>query len=333
CNAPAQAGIKLVLDTRLKELIDWRKTALDWTDPEGVHSMRVASRRLRSALRDFQPYLPRQSFNSEAKQLKGIADALGKVRDSDVAILALDEIEKHTPAAHSAALKQFVEKRKKLREQPRKELKAVLAKGELKKVESDFAASLDGATASAERRKRRNPEHTFATMSQAIILDRLKEFEKRSDGLFRPFDVEALHDLRIAAKRLRYAIELLGACFSHSISIHAKRAARIQTALGDLHDCDSWIETLGKEIVLARKEKSEEQVTALMWLLNHFTRLRTKHLQRAFARWREWETHDSSGKLRSVLAREENVVVAQKTGPQPESQLEVPAGEQIRQGL
>lgn len=320
CKAPAPAGIKLVLDTRFKELLDWRKAALDWSDPEGVHSMRVASRRLRSALRDFQPYLPKQSFNSELKQFKSIADALGVVRDSDVEIQALEQIEKHRSAAQFAALKQFVEKRKKLREQPRKLLQAALAKGELKKLETDFTVALDTATAPAVRRRKRNTEHTFATLSQAIILDRLKEFEKRSDGLFSPFDVEALHDLRIAAKRLRYAIELLGPCFSHSISVHAKRAARIQTALGDLHDCDSWIETLGKEIVLARKEKSEEQVTALMWLLNHFIRLRTKHLQRAFARWREWEAHDSSGKLRSVLAPQENAVAEteQKAAPHAE---------------
>lgn len=332
CGAPAPTGIKLVLETRFKELIEWRKTALDWTDPEGVHSMRVASRRLRSALRDFVPYLPKQSFNSELKQLKNIADALGEVRDSDVAILALEGIEKHTPAAVSAAFKQFVEKRKKLREQPRKKLKAVLAKGQLKKLESDFTTALDEATAPAERKKKRNTEHTFVTMSQAIILDRLKEFEKRTDGLFKPLDVEALHDLRIAAKRLRYAIESFGPCFPRSISVHAKRAARIQTALGDLHDCDSWIESIGEEIAVARREKSEEQLTALMWLLNHFTKLRTKHLRRAFARWREWEAHDSSAKLRSALAPEEHVV-EQKPQAQPESQLELPAGEQMRQGL
>jgi len=332
-SAPAPAGIKLVLDTRFQELVNWREAALDWTDPEGVHSMRVASRRLRSALRDFLPYLPKQSFNSELKHLKSVADALGEVRDSDVSIQALQELDKHTPAAHAAPLKQFVEKRKQLREQPRKKLTTVLAKGELKKLESDFPAAVADATATAGRRKKRTTQHTFATMAQAIIFDRLKEFEKRSDGLFRPFDVEALHDLRIAAKRLRYAIELFGPCFSHSIAVHAKRAARIQTALGDLHDCDSWIETIGKEIALARKEKSEEHVTALMWLMNHFIKLRTKHLQRAFARWREWEKHDSSGKLRSAIADQEKVVVEQETEPQPESQLELPAGEQIRQAL
>src|SRR5918996_1339861 len=87
CDAPATAGIKLVLVTRFGELQSWCDAALDWTDPEGVHSMRVASRRLRSALRDFLPYVRKRNLTSIQKQMKSIADALGEVRDLDVAIM------------------------------------------------------------------------------------------------------------------------------------------------------------------------------------------------------------------------------------------------------
>src|SRR5215212_12102701 len=121
CNAPAPAGMKLVLVTRFAELQAWREAALDWSDPEGVHSMRVASRRLRSALRDFMPYLRKRSFNSTVKQLRMIAAALGEVRDQDVAIRALEEIAKHAPPAVSVALQQFIETRKEVREQAREE--------------------------------------------------------------------------------------------------------------------------------------------------------------------------------------------------------------------
>ena len=97
CNAPVTEGIRLVFTTRVNELLGWRKAALDWSDPEGVHSMRVASRRLRSAMRDFLPYLPKRSFVWSSKRFKAIADALGEVRDQDVAIQALEEIEKKVP--------------------------------------------------------------------------------------------------------------------------------------------------------------------------------------------------------------------------------------------
>src|SRR4026208_1389793 len=112
CNAPASQGIQLVFSTRFNEMIEWRKTALDWSDPEGVHSMRVASRRLRSTMRDFLPYVPKRSFTSVIKQLKSLADALGDVRDQDVAIQALEEIAQKAPGEYPAALRQSIEKRK-----------------------------------------------------------------------------------------------------------------------------------------------------------------------------------------------------------------------------
>ena len=87
CKSLASAGIKQVLVTRLNELCSFQQAALDWTDTEGVHSMRVASRRLRSALRDFMPYLHKRRLGSVLKSLRDIADALGEVRDQDARVV------------------------------------------------------------------------------------------------------------------------------------------------------------------------------------------------------------------------------------------------------
>ena len=308
CKSVASAGIRLVLLTRFEELCSFQTTALDWTDPEGVHSMRVASRRLRSALRDFMPYLRKRPLALVLKQLRSIADALGEVRDQDVAIAALEAMVSKAPAEFSSGLKQFIETRKHLREQARDELRAILVGSELTELESEFIAGVDEATAT----RAGSPAITFQTMSRLIILDRLKEFETLSNGLLNPFEIETLHDMRIAAKRLRYALELFQQCWGRAISGYAKRIARIQGALGDLHDCDVWIESLGKHIINARKHKQHDQVAALMWLLNHLVKLRTKHLRQAFARWREWETHEASEKLRAALS---NRAITLRLGP------------------
>jgi CHAD domain-containing protein len=297
-------------------MLEWRDVALDWTDPEGVHSMRVASRRLRSTLRDFAPYLHKRPLSSTGKKLKRVADSLGEVRDLDVALLAFAEIKTETPPAFLEALTQFVEAREALREKAREELKAVFEK-DLPALESQFVASVDrAATPRGSSKPGKPPELTFREMSRDVILDRLREFEKASAGLFKPLDVEALHDMRIAVKRLRYAIELFQKCWRRSLPVFARRAARIQTALGDLHDCDVWIQSLGKHINRARKQKQEQQVAALVWLLGHFVKLRTRHMRRALDRWRDWERHDTSGCLREILA-----VPAQKADilPPPEA--------------
>jgi CHAD domain-containing protein len=85
CDEEAASGIHAVLTTRLGELVALRKKALDGSEADGVHDMRVAARRLRSVLSDFMPYLRKNHMNSSLKEIKGIADALGEVRDQDVA--------------------------------------------------------------------------------------------------------------------------------------------------------------------------------------------------------------------------------------------------------
>lgn len=300
CDSVAPVGIELVLITRFEELYGFREAALNWADPEGVHSMRVASRRLRSTLRDFMPYLRKRGLTSVQKQLRSLADALGEVRDQDVAILALEKIEKDAPAEFSSALKQLIDARRELRDLARRELKSILDKSQLDQLQSAFIAGVDAATRVQEG-KTQSPQFTFLKMSRAVILDRLRELEKLSNGLFTPLEVEPLHDMRIAAKRLRYALELFQQCWGRSIATYAKRAARLQTSLGDVHDCDVWIESLGKQINDARRQKHEEQVTAFVWLLSHFVKLRAKHLRQAFAHWGAWEAEDLSGKLRASL--------------------------------
>ena len=301
CNSFASIGMKLVLVTRFEELYGFQATALDWSDPEGVHSMRVASRRLRSALRDFLPYLRKRGLNSVQKRLRNIADALGEVRDHDVAMVALEELAKKAPDNVSTTLKQFIEMRKQDREKAREDLKSVLEQTQLDQLQTDFVAAIDAATTMDGTKAASKPQITYLKMSREVISDRLKELEKLSADVYKPFEVEALHDMRIAAKRLRYAVELFQTCWGRAIGTYAKRAARMQTALGDLHDCDVWIENFGDAIKKARKQKQDAEVAAFVWLLGYFVKLRTKHLRRAFAEWSRWEAQDLSGRLRESL--------------------------------
>ena len=326
CNDVASAGIKLVLLTRFGELYNFRETALDWNEPEGVHSMRVASRRLRSALRDFTPYIRKQRLASVLKQLRNIADGLGEVRDQDVAIMALEKLESRISAEFVSALKQFIDKRKEIRDQARQELFSILEESQMKELEAAFTTRLDEATAiraSKTQGTQLRGQVSYLLMSRSIILDRLKELEKLSQDLFDPFDIETLHEMRIAAKRLRYAIELFQQCWGHSIATYAKRVACLQTALGDVHDCDVWIESFGKEVSSARKQKQPEQVAAFVWLLSHFVKLRTRHLRTAYHLWGSWETHEMSSKLRAALqpAASPSAERAQKSTPTIEQKI------------
>ena len=75
-----------VLEVRCEEVLDNAANVLDVTRIEGVHDMRVATRRLRAAIEVFWPCFPPKLCKQVLAEVKAIADALGERRDRDVAI-------------------------------------------------------------------------------------------------------------------------------------------------------------------------------------------------------------------------------------------------------
>src|SRR5215831_17825685 len=110
CAAPADEMIRLALRAQLKAMCSMRSKALNWNDPEGVHDMRVLSRRLRSAISDFKPYLRKPDLPTT--RLRRIAKSLGAVRDEDVALAALAELKTHTHGDAAAGIEMLAEERR-----------------------------------------------------------------------------------------------------------------------------------------------------------------------------------------------------------------------------
>jgi CHAD domain-containing protein len=85
---------------------------LDTSDIEGVHDMRVASRRLRAVLEIFAPAFPRAEHKALLAEVKALADALGERRDPDVHIAALEQVEAAVPAGDRAGVHELVERQR-----------------------------------------------------------------------------------------------------------------------------------------------------------------------------------------------------------------------------
>jgi len=81
------------VEVRSQEVFSFAGGLLDTTDPERVHDMRVATRRLRAALEIFAVCFPKAEHKALLSEVKLLADALGERRDPDVQILALEELE------------------------------------------------------------------------------------------------------------------------------------------------------------------------------------------------------------------------------------------------
>jgi CHAD domain-containing protein len=71
-----------------------------------------------------------------------------------------------------------------------------------------------------------------------IVRTRLDELCGFAESALAPDASRAQHDMRIAAKRLRYLLELFGACLGEEAEAARRAAKQLQSVLGDLHDCD-----------------------------------------------------------------------------------------------
>jgi CHAD domain-containing protein len=144
CTADVLERAAEVLRVRFDEVVDLRGAALDFSDIEGVHSMRVATRRFRSALRDYIPFMSRRPPKKLRKELKQLADALGAVRDEDVAIVALEELQVEAETEPiKEGIGKLLKERGDAREAARLDLTEALAVDHLDDLRERFAAAID----------------------------------------------------------------------------------------------------------------------------------------------------------------------------------------------
>jgi CHAD domain-containing protein len=87
-----------------------------------------------------------------------------------------------------------------------------------------------------------DPDGTFAENAPLMLLTRFAEMVRLSHSVHDPERIDDLHNMRIAAKRLRYTLEIFAPCFDGELVKEYKavydRVKSIQEQIGDIHDCD-----------------------------------------------------------------------------------------------
>jgi CHAD domain-containing protein len=305
-SADAEQMIPLVLRGQLKAMCKLRAKALEWSDPEGVHAMRVRSRRLRSAMSDFRPFI---RARLPGGKLRRIADALGAVRDQDVALVALDELSKQAKGEAAAGIQIIAGEFAKRRQDARASLEIAIKRSVVDEFRDEFQAGLKELGIKPAKRSRAATDvrtTAFRDVGRQIIRERIKEVRAASHHLFFPFHLKELHELRILGKRLRYAVELFSECWQPNLGSVAKEISQLQTSLGEMHDCDVWLEGLSARLKHSErkrhKDESDLRVRAgATWLVRHFAVERMEHYRSALARWQEWTTSDFLTRLESVV--------------------------------
>jgi CHAD domain-containing protein len=200
---------------------------------EGVHQMRIATRRLRVALRLFGHMLPRPQRRELKHELRWFARALGTVRDLDV---HAENFRSYLRAATPEQAQQLGDYELQLRRDrtaARNELGALFASERYANLVAAFQTLLAGAPSAAALRR----WQSFRISDGAAQY--LKMSKKRVLKLGRKIGADAhaedLHRLRIRAKRLRYEIEFFLEAYPE-LTAPAKATKALQDVLGAHQD-------------------------------------------------------------------------------------------------
>ena len=104
----------------------------------------------------------------------------------------------------------------------------------------------------ARRVKKLDPRAALAENAARIVRVRLEELRSFAPDALDPESSAVQHDMRIAAKRLRYVLEATGFCFGRAGTTARRRTKDLQDLLGEVHDADVMLPRLSEHRAMLR---------------------------------------------------------------------------------
>jgi CHAD domain-containing protein len=205
-------------------------------DIEDVHEMRVATRRMRSALRLLEPYYPGKSAPRFRRALGEVAAVLGDIRDRDVLLDNMAHYLETLPEATQTALRQVMAVIEAEREGERTDLHKLIGKARYARFVKQFSAFLTAPAAPADDTATRSVAPTLVRHVLPTVVYEHLGIVRAYDSVIATADAPTLHQLRIEFKRLRYAIGFFEEVLGSGAKTFLKELKAIQDQLGRMQD-------------------------------------------------------------------------------------------------
>jgi CHAD domain-containing protein len=208
---------------------------IEGKDPEALHDMRVATRRIRAALRLLGPYISSGRTEKLSRGVRAVTRALGGVRDLDVLLEDARRFQGTLPEEQRTDLDGLVAGWEKARKGLRKRLVRALKSSDYRRFKRQMGRYL----------KRDNEQtgddpmqpHQVRHVAGSAIWARYEEVRAAETVMDSP-TIEQLHALRIHGKYLRYTLESFRDALPSEAAGLIKDVVAMQDHLGAMHDAD-----------------------------------------------------------------------------------------------
>ncbi|MET0627644.1 MAG: CYTH and CHAD domain-containing protein [Acidimicrobiia bacterium] len=230
--------LSATIASSVARLVDHHPGVLLGDDAEAVHQARVATRRLRSDLRTFRDVVDPHWSEPLRDELKWLGERLGEVRDADVLLERLEARLDALPHADANGATDLLDALRAQRASARDTLLVAMA--------SDRYLSLLDRLVDATHNVPAAPDAADVDDIdlETFVRRPWKKLRRAVDALDDdPPDAE-LHEVRIRAKRARYATEAVAPAIGREAKRFAKRVAAVQDTLGEHQDAvvaEEWL--------------------------------------------------------------------------------------------
>ncbi len=245
---------------QLNKLMKHLQGARTRDDVEDVHQVRVACRRMRAGMRMFADCFEEKTVADWQKRIKKLLKSFGAARDLDVQIMFLAQ-----------QLEDLTKEQKKMRPGIRRML--LRSRQQRDHVQPDVIKAIDtlqkkqvltGIHLEMEKilflLKPQKPSIQTPQVHRCAyeqVRDHVGDLMSRRTTIEDPADAPGHHKMRIAAKKLRYVMEICSQAMDDRLKSAIKTVKKVQTLLGDIHDCDVWDSQLDAFIESERRRTVE----------------------------------------------------------------------------
>ena len=202
-------------------------------DIEHLHRMRVSLRRLKSTLSDHKETVSLREYQAAILNIKRLLRSLGQARDIDTKISFLMELAASPEGEkHREGLLEIIDE---LRED-RSEIQP--------RIRKDLSRLHQHQVFRSIRRLKSSLEETGVSLDEWAknnIRERLEKMFSLEPYVRKSACVKELHEMRIAAKNLRYTLENFEYLYGTTVKPFMFAAMKVQQTLGEVHNFDVWL--------------------------------------------------------------------------------------------
>lgn len=237
-HTPLRDAAPLLLRAKAEILFTLEEAVRSDATEDAVHDARVASRRFREALRLLSPAYESGALRPWRRRARSVTRALGPVRDADVFVRAVSSAGEALDERGCRTVAFLIGYSLGQRERDvvllQKRLRAQGLASDRRAFDRAVRSVLVGGDAS----------RSLVWLARGAVETRVDAVGAAQQLAIESGDASQYHALRIAYKRLRYAVEVFAPCYGDSFGEPHSILSALQDALGEMHDTQVFIGAL-----------------------------------------------------------------------------------------